>query len=124
MKLPHTCHRYIKGEGWVVDPDKCTEEAIRYAASGTVANGVFRWDSNGNVPPEDILNLLQMDGGLEFDMEATKAARKADVAASIAAYRKSQENHVHSEEELFEMRAAFGAGSTVVNAITGRKTRL
>jgi hypothetical protein len=34
------------------------------------------------------------------------------------------ENHVHSDEEMFEMRAAFGEGATVVNAITGQETKL
>jgi len=123
MKLPHNCYSFKEGRR-VLDPAKCAEEAFRYATSGTVTDGVFRWDANGNVPPQDILNLLQMDGGVVFDMEATQAARDADTTAFLAEYREAQKNHTPSAEEMFEMRAAFGPGTTVVNVITGRKTRL
>lgn len=30
-------------------------------------------------------------------------------------------NHVYSEEELYEMRSAFGEGACVVDIITGKK---
>lgn len=42
----------------------------------------------------------------------------------VAAYRKRMANHVHTEEELFEMRAAFGPGARVVNVITGQSITL
>lgn len=38
----------------------------------------------------------------------------------LAEYREARKNHTPSEEELFEMRAAFGEGSTVVDVITGQ----
>ena len=42
---------------------------------------------------------------------------------ALGQYRKAQANHKPSAEEVFEMRAAFGPGKTVVNIITGRCTR-
>jgi hypothetical protein len=39
-------------------------------------------------------------------------------------YRKRQRNVKPSNEELSEMRAAFGEGTEVVNIITGRRTQL
>lgn len=39
-------------------------------------------------------------------------------------YRERMKNHVYSAEEMFEMRAAFGEGETVVNVITGEKIQL
>jgi hypothetical protein len=124
MKLPMNCETYVRGQGWIPDRVKMAEEASRCAASGTVTDGVFRWNSNGNVPPQDILNLLQAEEAIDFDMEATQAAREADTTAFLAEYREAQKNHTPSAEEMFEMRAAFGPGTTVVNVITGRKTRL
>lgn len=44
--------------------------------------------------------------------------------AFISDYKRKMKNHRHSDEEMFEMRAAFGPGATVVNVITGKKTRL
>ena len=38
----------------------------------------------------------------------------------LAEYREARKNHVPSAEEMYEMRAAFGEGSTVVDIITGQ----
>jgi hypothetical protein len=54
--------------------------------------------------------------------EASVAAREADDDKFFAEYRKNQ--RPLSGEELFEMRAAFGPGETVVDVISGRKTKL
>lgn len=58
----------------------------------------------------------------KVSVENTQLARDIEVAESIAAYRKQAS--APSEEELNEMRAAFGKGTTVVDVLTGRKTRL
>ena len=54
----------------------------------------------------------------KVDAEATRAARAEANAAFIEDYRK---NHKPSAEELNEMRAAFGPGSTVVDIISGAR---
>ena len=55
----------------------------------------------------------------EVDEEATKAAREEEVSRSLAEYRRNV--RPASQEELDEMRAAFGEGQTVVNILTGER---
>ena len=43
---------------------------------------------------------------------------------AIAEYVAYREKHGYSEEELFEMRAAFGPGEKVVNVLTGQEIQL
>jgi len=59
-----------------------------------------------------------------IDREATAAANNAEAAEHLKAYRESRAKHGYSEEELHEMRAAFGAGTTVTDIITGKKIKL
>lgn len=89
----------------------------------TVTHGVIRWNSNGRVPFDDVV-ALAAHVGLDVSRTASNAARDKDVAKTMADYRERMKNHKHSPEELFEMRAAFGPGATVVNAITGKRTKL
>ena len=56
--------------------------------------------------------------------EATKKKRDAQTERELKAYRESMRNHQYSDEELFEMRAAFGEGATVVDVITGQQIPL
>ncbi len=88
-------------------------------------NGVLRWTSSNNVPPEDILELADHIC-LGFDMAATQEARKQDVSNALAAYIEAQNNRTPEQiaEEEAEMRAAFGPGETVVNVFTGKKVTL
>lgn len=76
-------------------------------------------------PPQE--RPVPMDVFKDAGVEAPagqKAVVSAHEAANIAAYRKAMENHVPSAEEMFEMRAAFGPGATVVNVLTGKRTKL
>ena len=57
-----------------------------------------------------------------FSIEETARAREAQTAAFLDSYRKSYKGP--TAEERMEMEAAFGKGTTVVNVITGKKTRL
>lgn len=65
--------------------------------------------------------LLDAGYCTEADVEATAVARKISDKAAIDAYIKAQANRTQEQrdEELFEMRAAFGAGEKVVNVLTG-----
>ena len=56
------------------------------------------------------------------DSAATRAAREAEVQADLESYRASRK--APSAEELAEMRAAFGAGTKVVDIITGEEILL
>ena len=81
-------------------------------------DGVRRWRSNDRVVPPSIYT----EAGLECSA-AQKAAYDAETTAFLAEYRKAQKNRVLSDEERFEMRAAFGPGQEVVNVITGQRFR-
>ena len=83
------------------------------------ALGAF-WNSNGNYIPADCAEILSHTD-FPFSIEETAKARKAQTAAQLEAYR---QNHRTSAEEVEEMRAAFGTGTTVVDIITGERIRL
>lgn len=57
-----------------------------------------------------------------LNKEATANARDIEVTKSINEYRKNCKKP--SFEELAEMRAAFGKGTTVINVLTGEEVQL
>ena len=81
--------------------------------------GALYWKSNDTPVPMDVFRDAMVEAPA-----AQKAARDAHTDQFVANYRKAMENHVPSDEEMFEMRAAFGPGTTVVNVITGKETKL
>jgi hypothetical protein len=87
--------------------------------------GVIRWVSNNNVPPADCLEWLNKNGFINYPrvIRSTKF-REDETARAIEDYKERMKNHVPDEEELFEMRSAFGEGATVVNVITGKRTKI
>lgn len=101
------------------DATFAVESAARLQVS---ASGVARWASNGQVPFDDMLDLME---GLEVlpagvDRALCAAARAADLSWTLATYRAVDPEP--SAEERFELAAAFGPGVEVVNVITGRRT--
>ncbi len=84
------------------------------------AEGVAR-NCIGRVVMSDILEQLCMVTD-KVNAKATQAARDAEVKASIEEYRRNYKEP--DAEELAEMRAAFGAGATVVDVLTGEKIKL
>ena len=87
-------------------------------------NGIVTWKSNGRCPMDDFLEMLDWAGVATINYEATRKERDRQNEESIREYKESMKNHVYSEEELFEMRAAFGRGTTIVDVITGQTIRL
>ena len=86
-------------------------------------DGAVKWKSSGNYLPEDCVEKLSYTH-FKFSPEATKKKRDAQTERSLKAYRESRKNHSYSAEELYEMRAAFGSGATIVDVITGQKIKL
>ena len=84
-------------------------------------NGVWRWQSNDRVPPEDVLEKWNLSDDI---MQKCLETKDQETHEFLAKYREQMKNHVPSDEEIFEMRAAFGPGATVVNVITGKKINL
>lgn len=116
---------YIRGLGEDArgfEKDDAERMKIKFFEDAEVINGICKWKM-GNFPPTDILEFWHYLG-YEFDYEATLKAREEDDAKFIAAYRKRMANHVPSGEELYEMQAAFGKGTTVVDVISGRKYKI
>jgi hypothetical protein len=89
----------------------------------TEEDGAVKWKRSGNYLPEDCVEKLSYTH-FTFSPEATKKKRDAQTERSLKAYRESRKNHSYSAEELYEMRAAFGAGETVVDVITGQRVTL
>lgn len=85
-------------------------------------NGIVRWKSNGRIPPDDLLELWHY-GGCSFDYQKSCQRRSAEEAEAIKEYTLQRKDYVPSDEELMEMRAAFGE-DVVVDVITGQKIEL
>jgi hypothetical protein len=88
------------------------------------AQSVMRWRSNESVPPNDCLQAA-MDMGLITLPQFTKSVEVSteEMRQAIRAYVANQPAQP-SDEELYEMRAAFGPGEVVVDVISGRRTQL
>lgn len=84
-------------------------------------NNVIRWVSNDTVPPKDILAELCVAGYITsetlYDSIATK--NKED-EAFLEQYIANRKQYGYSDEEKFEMKAAFG-NEEVVDIFTGMK---
>ena len=50
--------------------------------------------------------------------------KEIEDSIAIARYKEQMKNHVPSEEEIWEMQAAFGKGTKVINVITGQEYNL
>ena len=99
---------------------KMQERADNDEIRTNIGGGAF-WNSNGNSLLADCAEILSHTD-FPFSLEETTRAREARTAAFLENYAKNYKGP--SEEEKAEMRAAFGAGATVVNVITGARTRL
>ena len=75
----------------------------------------------GRALMDDLLEKLVLVTD-KADSAATRAAREAEVQADLESYRASRK--APSAEELAEMRAAFGKGAKVVDALTGKEIQL
>ena len=75
----------------------------------------------GRALMDDLLEKLLLVTG-KADSAATQAAREAKVQADLESYRGNR--RPPSAEELAEMRATFGEGTTVVDVITGEEIQL
>lgn len=106
---------------------KNAEEEVRKAVAkadadaAVEADGAIKWNSNGRYLMDDFCEKLEY-AGYAFSREATAEKRDAQNEESLAEYRRNDKGL--TGEALAEARAAFGEGTTVVNVLTGRRTRL
>ena len=85
-------------------------------------DGAAKWKCSGNYLPEDFVEKLIYGGADWFSPEATADKRRIQDEEFLKGYRESPP--VMTEESLYEMRAAFGEGTTVVDIITGERYHL
>mgnify|MGYP003511780536 FL=1 len=106
-------------------PEGTSARAVREAerlraefrTDATVRDGALRWNSNGRPVPLDVLR----DAFCEAPQEH-HTAYSENIGALLAEYRRRDPRL--DGEALAEARSVHGAGATVVNVITGRRTRL
>lgn len=111
----------LLGEFWELDAMK---QVDKYLKDITIENNTPRW-TMGNGIPRDILALLFVAGKInEAQHENGINFHQKQQEERLAQYIEQQKNREYTEEELFEMRAAYGKGATVVNVITGKKITL
>ena len=111
------------GDFWKRNAQEEVKKAVAQAdEKATVeADGAIKWISNGRYLMDDFCEKLEY-AGYPFDREATAKKRDAQNEDSIAKYRRNHKGF--SGEALAEARAAFGQGTTVVDILTGERTKL
>lgn len=93
-----------------------TREEIQRTANQD-SNGAWFWVSNGRYLFNDTLE----EAGMAFDPVIQDIARCEQNRKSIQKYIAHREQVGYSDEELAEMRAAFGEETTVVDIFTGKR---
>lgn len=111
------------GAYWKKRADAELDKVRAELAAGKItidAEGVAR-NCIGRALMDDLLEQVEMVSDA-VNVEATRVARQAEDRAAIAEYRARR--RTPDAEELAEMRAAFGEGTTVVDVLTGEKIKL
>jgi len=81
---------------------------------------VVRWNSNDRIPFGDMLSEFATAGWISVQtVENSLAQRRIEDRIALEAYAKNYRGP--SQEERFEMQAAFGSGAQVVNVLTGHR---
>ena len=86
-------------------------------------NNVVRWNSDDQVPPRDILAELCVVGYITREqIYDSLTAKEAEDKVFLEQYVANRKQYGYSDEEKFEMRAAFGY-EEVVDLFTGLRVR-
>ena len=89
-----------------------------------VAGPVVRWISSDNIPFEDMLTEFLIAGYIDAETVANSISyKKVEDAAFLEAYVARRQKYGYTDEEKFEMRAAFG-DEEVVDLFTGKTITL
>ena len=111
------------GAFWKKNAEEEVRKAVAQADTQATdeTDGAIKWTGNGRYLMDDFCEKLEY-AGYAFDREATARKRDGQNDESLTQYRRNDRGL--SVEALAEAGAAFGEGATVVNVLTGRKTRL
>ena len=108
---------------YLVERKKAADMAAQFENEATVIDGVVRWNSNDQVPPDEIIDFWAYLGK-PFDCQLSRSTRQAELSAFLADYREQYAGQPFSDEQVAEMRAEmranFASGARVVNVITGQ----
>lgn len=117
----------LLGEYWKKDAEKQVAKIREEFEAGEITvdeNGVAR-NCIGRILMDDLAEVLEYAKCCEwFSREATEVARTNADKEFIREYKAAQAQRDYSQEELFEMRAAFGTGTTIVDVLTGKEITL
>lgn len=92
----------------------------KYADQIKIDGNVVRWISNSQIPFADVLGVLVSDGVItESQASASVQQKSVEDALAISKYVAFREKHGYSDEEKFEIRAAFG-NERVIDVFTGK----
>lgn len=119
-------NEYIRGlaeDAMRYEKEESERTKLQFFTNAVVEDGIVRWKSNNQVPPTEILEFWKYIG-YEFDYDRSLEVREKEQNEFLEKYRESQKNRRYTEEEIYEMRAAFGEGATVVDIISGKKIKL
>lgn len=113
----------LLGEFWKKEAEKELAKVKAELEKGEITideNGIAR-NCIGRVLMSDMLEKLALVTD-RVNVEATTKAREEADAKSLKEYRENR--RPYTEEELKEMRAAFGPGTTIRDIITGEEITL
>lgn len=111
------------GEYWKKEAEKELAKVKAELENGKITideNGIAR-NCIGRVLMSDMLEKLALVTD-QVDVEATTRARDEEVARELKAYKESR--RPYTEDEINEMRAAFGPGTKVRDIFTGEEITL
>lgn len=112
------------GMFWKKSAEKLIQKTKEDIATGKITideNGVAR-NEIGRVIMSDLEEVVSIIAPKGYSSEATREERKKETKKSMENYRKQQGKF--SEEQMAEMRNAFGTGTVVVDVLTGEKYHL
>lgn len=113
------------GDYWKRYAENSVREALENAAANAIVDddGAIKWKSNGKYLFDDFCEMLEY-GGFEFSRQATNEKREAQSNEFLKEYKNYRQSREYSDEELYEMRAAFGEDAEIVDVITGESIDL
>lgn len=113
---------------------KLLSEGGQFHGAFTITDRVMTWDSNDQVPHDDMV-VAAITMGFDIDRDECERIRDEQTVEAITQYRNRQKDFAarcragdpealeQKAEEDYERRAAFGPGVVVVDALTGKRTR-
>lgn len=111
------------GDFWKTYAEQELVKAKELFEKADVVDGIVRWKSNGHIIMDDMAEKMELAGCI-FDRTKCAEEREKETNAYMRAYIENSRNSIISEEEMYEMRSAFGRGTVVVDVISGNSNSL